>query len=420
MHSVTVDESALESDELEVKRYWLIDVARIMSIAAVFVYHFNIGSTSNAPYQSFRIGNFAPNFHGKFIDALTSYGYLGLDTFFFISGLVIARTFKDRTADEFLLARFRRLLFPYLLVFFATAIIYFCFSTKSISLYSIILDISISARWNDSPMVVAVAWTLTIEILFYAICSIFLTVRTILVKFNIHWELRHFFTIWLILLYFLKEQNISYPTNMIFLEGYSELFVAGALSHMILSRKVQGNRPQSKTSFKNIHEKTKTSILNCSLLIIAYTQCFVHFQDVAGKIALYPPINVSFLCTFFILILAMSQNFPPLPKAIMSILEKLGIATYTFYLLHQTVGMFIAVVILQNISDNYSHVAFLTSILLLLASLGVESLNIWIWERIQRTKWSAETELQEEASSENNSDNESLESNLWLDNKNEL
>lgn len=221
-----------------------------MSITAVFIYHFNIGSNENAPYQSFTIGHFSPNWHGKFIDVFSSYGYLGLDVFFFISGLVIARTFQNRAASEFLYARFRRLGFPYFFAFLVTAIIYSTFSTKPISLNSIIQDFTLSARYNDTPMVLAVAWTLTIEILSYLICSMFLAVQTILTQFKILCELKTFFVMWLILVYLLKEQQISYPTNIIFLESYSELFIAGALSNMIMSRELQEDRVINKTSKK--------------------------------------------------------------------------------------------------------------------------------------------------------------------------
>ena len=55
---------------------------------------------------------------------------------------------------------------------------------------------------------------------------------------------------WLILVYLLKEQQISYPTNIIFLESYSELFIAGALSNMIMSRELQEDRVINKTSKK--------------------------------------------------------------------------------------------------------------------------------------------------------------------------
>ena len=75
-------------------------------------------------------------------------------------------------------------------------------------------------------------------------------------------------------------------------------------------------------------------------------------------------------------------------------LEELGRATYSFYLLHQTVGMFVAVVILQNVTLNYSHIAILTFISIGFASIGIERMNIVIWKRIESTKNSAEPDVE--------------------------
>ena len=135
-------------------------------------------------------------------------------------------------------------------------------------------------------------------------------------------------------------------------------------------------------------------LLDFLLLSIAYSQCFIHFQDITNKVTLFENVNVAILCTILLFIVAIGQNSPALPKTVTSMLEELGRATYSFYLLHQTVGMFVAVVILQNVTLNYSHIAILTFISIGFASIGIERMNIVIWKRIESTKNSAEPDVE--------------------------
>jgi peptidoglycan/LPS O-acetylase OafA/YrhL len=213
-------------------RFFLIDIARIFCALSVALHHFKSGSHDQVPWQTFNFGSFAPTWStNPLLFQWAEYGYLGVDIFFFLSGVVIVKCSAGRSPSEFLLSRFKRLYFPYLIVFIPTAIIYFFYSPVPISIESIILDLTFSAQFSGFSPVVAVTWTLVIEVIFYLIIAFVLLLQNILSRVKIEADLENFLLVWLLASWVFNLEKLPPPLNWFNLNGYLILFLAGSISY---------------------------------------------------------------------------------------------------------------------------------------------------------------------------------------------
>jgi hypothetical protein len=84
-------------------RAWPLDILRIFAALFVLVQHWSIVGLSEV-------------FNSEIATTIFSYGFLGVDVFFFISGIVITRSALNSTARKFTVARFARLAPAYLVI----------------------------------------------------------------------------------------------------------------------------------------------------------------------------------------------------------------------------------------------------------------------------------------------------------------
>ena len=351
------------SNMLQGSRNPLIDLLRIFCALSVVLFHYQIGSRDNDAWQSFTFGTFVPTWTtNSLIQTWTKFGYLGVDIFFFLSGLVIIKTIASRLPSEFLLARFKRLFVPYFIVLIPTAAIYFFFSPKPIGLENILWDLTFSAQWKGVSPVIAATWTLAVEVVFYFIIAGLIFLQKIFKEININVSMFSFLLSWLFLNWISQTNTFPIPFNLLHLSGYSNLFIAGGISYFIFMERIKIN-----------------VIFKCFLIILVYSTIWIHFFNRMGRENNTLWFSL-FVVTGLILAVFYSGQNHNYSKAYLSISSIMGTATYTFYLLHQQLGLFFSTLIHAKLGWPLMYSAVFTLILLFSFSIWVESLNKKIWK----------------------------------------
>jgi len=201
-----------------------IQMLRAVAAAMVFFYH------ADAHYQV--LG-------GRFLlfSQFASIGYSGVDIFFVISGFVVAHTTLNQArtfSNAWIFAR-RRLLriylgyWPFFAITLALSYIYSPSALPELDLLGSFFLTTIDAR----RMVVFVTWSLTFELLFYAIVSATFGLPVRVVK-----PLVHICGIGIALLLILTFSTPHTPVLM-FLSFFLE-FLAGAMVHLHRERLKRG------------------------------------------------------------------------------------------------------------------------------------------------------------------------------------
>jgi len=355
------------STRLQESRYPLIDLLRIFCALSVVLFHYQIGSRDNDAWQSFTFGTFVPTWTtNSLVQSWTKFGYLGVDIFFFLSGLVIIKTIASRLPSEFLLARFKRLFVPYFIVLIPTAAIYFFFSPKPIGLENILWDLTFSAQWKGFSPVIAAAWTLAVEVVFYSIIAGFMFLQRIFVEINIRVSMFSFLLSWLFLNLVSQTNAFPIPLNLLYLSGYSNLFIAGGISYFIFMERININM-----------------IFQCFLLLLVYSTIWIHFFNRMGKENNTLWYSLVVVIGLILAVFYSGQNHNH-SKAYLSISSIMGAATYTFYLLHQQLGLFFSTLIHAKLGWPLMYSAVFTLTLLFLISIWVEGFNKKIWQLLRQ------------------------------------
>jgi peptidoglycan/LPS O-acetylase OafA/YrhL len=344
-------------------RYPFIDLLRIFCAFSVVLYHYQIGSKRNDAWQSFTFGEFEPTWTtNTFVSIWTTYGYLGVDIFFFLSGFVILKTIKTRSAGEFLFARFKRLFIPYFIVLIPTSAIYFFYSPKPISLESIALDLTFSSQWRGLTPVIAATWTMVIEITFYLIVSVFIIMISSLRALNLNASMFGMMITWLLLLWITQVNSYPPPFNLLYLNGYAILFLSGAISYYIFVEKV-----------------LLDSALRYFILVMLFSSMTIHFYSRMNRNS--GTIWYSLIIVLLIFFVTSARGGKWYPRYLSHFTSILGTATYTFYLLHQQIGLFIATWLHSKAGWTLMTSAIFSLTLLLIFSVGIEDLNKKFWKK---------------------------------------
>jgi hypothetical protein len=262
--------------------------------------------------------------------------------------------------NEFLLARFKRLFLPYFLVLIPTFIVYYFFSIRPPLPECSILDVAFSAQWKGLQPIIAASWTLVYEINFYLIVFIFMAVREILKKLGIDFRPHIFFIGLLLLSSVSKLDQFPTPFNMLFLGGYSILFVGGALTYLIISNAFKMNL-----------------ILKFWLVLLLTAQIVIHLKARVPNDQNATRISIVIVSSIFLVIVITGFLKDKFLKS--AVLGNLSFLTYTFYLLHQQVGLAIATLLVSRLGMSAELVLFLIVFVIFVFSFLIESLSSKIW-----------------------------------------
>jgi peptidoglycan/LPS O-acetylase OafA/YrhL len=264
--------------------FWLDE---LRGIAAFSVVLFHFFTNYNVHYT-----------HDFNVPEAFSYGRLGVNLFFIISGFVIFMTVsKLSTIKQFIISRFSRL-YPVFWVAVTITFIWTIFlgpEDRAVNNTSYLLNLSMIHEYLSIPHVDKVYWTLTIELAFYFWISCLLITKQLK---NINY--------YLIIVVFLSLFYEYLPTllRQLFILKSIPFFAAGICFYL---------------SFNN-----KDSILTKLVFILVIVHILKYYTLIESGILLFALTYIYFQNT-----IKRTQN---------RILVYLGSISYSLYLIHQNIG----------------------------------------------------------------------------------
>jgi peptidoglycan/LPS O-acetylase OafA/YrhL len=137
------------------QRFAAVDLLRILAAVAVVAFH-------HLYYYPTHAGAFA-----REVQVGASYGYLGVQIFFMISGYVITQSAMGRTRRQFAFARFVRL-WPAFVICLAITVVARQIAGPAPGAWVVLGNLTMMPRLFGVPYVDDVYWSLMYEIFFYA------------------------------------------------------------------------------------------------------------------------------------------------------------------------------------------------------------------------------------------------------------
>ncbi len=255
------------------RRLLLLEAYRGIAAVLIVFYHFTV--------------LFRENFNFKFLNNFFLFGQCGVDFFFILSSFILAyrysgTTFASNTVFVFLKKRFSRIYPTYWVIAGMVGIIYVLFFPQVITPVFIFSSITLYPYW---PRLIAPAWTLFYELLFYVFFAISLLIKN--KKISIFIAILQIF---LLLFYNLFEKQIAlvtlpvsqnlfdYLTHFIFIEFFIGLGLYRV--YVLLSKK----------SATYIKVGLITSLLCLCVLAINYSTYFKELNDIRRLIFVAFPI----------------------------------------------------------------------------------------------------------------------------------
>lgn len=143
-----------------------MDLLRLMAALTVMLYHYGASGPAT--------GRSSPDFTDS-LGIFSKYGYLGVDLFFIISGLVVFMSSWGRTPSQFLISRVSRLYPAYWMCLTITALILAAgwAQGRDVSFGQYLVNLTMFQPAADVPHVEAVYWTLWTEWRFYLLLFLF-------------------------------------------------------------------------------------------------------------------------------------------------------------------------------------------------------------------------------------------------------
>lgn len=206
-------------------RFLLLDFLRILAALSVLGYHYTARYHTQwgvAPIENF-----------QFISKFTAYGALGVQLFFIISGFVILLSAEGRTLGQFVSARVARLFPAYWIAVLTTALLVIFIAPqleREVSGTEVLLNLTMTQKAYGVQSVDGAYWTLWVELLFYVMIALLISIRLTEAKvyaFAFLWPLVSGIA-----------QNLPEPGLLAALLSpkYASLFAGGMLLYLIHSR----------------------------------------------------------------------------------------------------------------------------------------------------------------------------------------
>ncbi|MBR0703701.1 acyltransferase [Bradyrhizobium diazoefficiens] len=267
-----------------------IDVLRGIAAMAVIAYHYDGMSRVEWPNHS--------------LDVAAEHlqlGLMGVELFFILSGFVILHSLeKIPDLRRFLIGRIARLYPAYVVSVLLSAV--FLLSIGAATPLQAMINVTMLQKLVGCQNLITPYWTLTYELLFYALMGI-------IVWLGLITKIEYLSIVWLLAAHLTRAANIELNAwqSFITMIHFGHLFIAGMMIH----RLVAGHR----------------SLVTLSALILAISYCSFGRNDWA-QIA--PPTYFLVNALFIVIVLwaATTSAHPP------AYLVRIGQLSYSLYLLH--------------------------------------------------------------------------------------
>lgn len=205
------------------KHLYGLDGLRFLAAAAVVMYHFTFRgeAAGEMPSLSFPAA----------LEAVSSYGYLGVSLFFIISGFVIMYSAEGRTPIEFFTSRFVRIYPTFVLLMSLTAIVEAISNNPrfDVSIGQYLANLTMFPLILGQPFMDGAYWSIVLELIFYLWVFIVLMLNRIE-------QIERICALWLAASFFNEYYLSSEHLQNLFITEYSGFFVIG----IVLQRIKQG------------------------------------------------------------------------------------------------------------------------------------------------------------------------------------
>ena len=327
-------------------RAWPLDTLRIVAAWMVDIQHWSIFGARDV-------------LEGTPLSPFLTVGFLGVDTFFFISGLVIARSAVGRSARDFTIARFARLAPSYLLILVVVLAVMAIVSDPRVSwpvaFSSLSFSEYVTGTFDTSTLVIMDAWTLWIEIQFYFVIAVILLLwqaRANQTGGPTLRDLRIVAMAWLALICFDQVGAISLP-SLFTLGGFASIFIAGAL-------------------FGTCADRRTLATMSPVLLLATTLMAFTLVDRVSGKAPQVDAWGAALTITVVCVIVALaSMAAPPLPSRVAFWVTLFALSTYPLYLMHQELGNRVLIFFQTNLGTSSAVAVLAATLGCLVASLVI-------------------------------------------------
>lgn len=282
-----------------------LDGLRFIAFLMVMFYHYLF----IAPLQGF-----IPKVYA--VEAF-SFGEYGVDLFFLISGFVITLSSENRTAKAFLIARFNRIV-P---IFIACAFIVFFFSISlpmidaKERIISLLYSLSFFPRLFGEEYFSAVYWTIAIEVTFYILVAILMSLKL--------WDKKRILIcfFWLAISYlncFILKSTIM---SSLLITQYAGHFILGIMLFELRS-----------SSIKPVH-----ILIMLLSSVLVFNNMLKQQLWIDGFGVHFDHASILFTCFFLIVLVWIGSNISSL-GAYYPVVKFLGAMTYPLYLIHADLG----------------------------------------------------------------------------------
>lgn len=337
-------------------RNYGLDLARILAAFMVMAGHLIFGGSmaDGRPYSDWSgIHETLPLFnHNKMwmLDSylLQNYGtalaIIGVSLFFLISGWLMPPMMKKYSRQSFILNRIFRI-FPMLIfaVALAAVIQYFWGDRTTLSGTDVLATATLSANLLGKPLSLGVAWTLIIEFEFYIL--LFLLGKLTQIK------ILSLCTLLVVLSFF--NENFGITSQSITNDTYYILF-------MFIGSSARLAYDNYKTTGRKIHLLPP---IFCSMIYLINRYIFVNI------LMLNPAQDINFISfsitILMFLIFSLVGEYTSKSKYTRLIIEQSSELTYSIYLIHLPIGIFLISRLRHDLSSDYLTLA--TTVMLIVS-----------------------------------------------------
>ncbi|SFQ83671.1 acyltransferase family protein [Hymenobacter arizonensis] len=337
-------------------RYHEIDLLRFIAAMSVVLFHFT--------FRGYYADHASPVAYAG-IEAVSKYGYLGVELFFIISGYVVLMSAQGKTLSQFFISRVKRLYPAYWVACTLTFVVVRLWGpTTSSPFWSPMMAAPVKRYLASMTMLQGfcgirdldgVYWTLTYEISFYFLISL-------LIAFG--WIKKHlvpFLALWLTYCALIGPVETPIPFVILLLPSQAPFFVAGMVLYLLQTKQAAAWKLYL-------------------LLLSSYGLCLRSARAGMKLTVLYyhQPFSLPVVCAVvtgcfvvFLMIVNSKRRLGPAKW-----LTWAGALTYPVYLLHHNMGY----VVLQQLGskvDKYFLLASMLAMVLLLSYL----MHVWIERR---------------------------------------
>jgi peptidoglycan/LPS O-acetylase OafA/YrhL len=315
------------------------NITLLRAIAALMVVYDHLFAIM--PLQSFGASAFPVSLIQTAINTplgiIQDFGWIGVAIFFIVSGFIISHVSMRETQTEFLIKRILRIYPPLILAILVTCATTLITTSQTFSLWEILSAFTLTNYWTYPQIIIlGVAWTLAIEIIFYAFTFVLLPILKKNPCAAIVIQIAIIFSI--------------YAVRGNFGNGFF-LFSACAayLPYLIVGQ---------ATYF--LYSKTISTRVFFILLLLLYATALAGTQLIHTA---FLPTNNSYLINFsyayfiFVTLLIFKDKL-----RIPAFVQRLADSSYSIYLLHGTIGGTTIALIAKYTNNHSTTTIFLTSL----------------------------------------------------------